>query len=101
MCGCADKNECMYKNGGCSANALCTNTVGSYSCKCKPGYNGNGKMCNRPRGARYCMHYMHTVHSYALHTSIYIQYMAIVGAGYVAVAWRLLTDLSYAVPVSR
>jgi len=41
-----DINECSTNNGGCSSNAVCTNTVGSFSCTCKTGYNGNGVTCN-------------------------------------------------------
>jgi hypothetical protein len=29
----------------CSANAVCSNTAGSYSCGCNPGYSGDGKTC--------------------------------------------------------
>ena len=41
-----DINECSTNNGGCSANAVCTNTVGSFNCACKAGYTGNGISCN-------------------------------------------------------
>ena len=42
---CSDINECAVNNGGCHANAACTNTAGSFSCKCKSGYTGDGKTC--------------------------------------------------------
>lgn len=42
---CADINECMTGNGGCNANALCTNTAGSRTCTCNPGYTGDGFTC--------------------------------------------------------
>ena len=29
----------------CHPNASCTDSVGSYSCVCKPGYSGNGTHC--------------------------------------------------------
>jgi len=29
----------------CDVNAQCTNTLGSYTCACNPGYYGNGKSC--------------------------------------------------------
>ena len=37
-----DINECNGTNHGCSQ--ICTNTMGSYYCSCRPGYNytGNG-----------------------------------------------------------
>ena len=31
-----DTNECRLSNGGCSQ--LCTNTIGSYQCNCRNGY---------------------------------------------------------------
>jgi cysteine-rich repeat protein len=43
---CIDVNEC--KPGGdnnCSANATCANTVGSFTCKCKAGFTGDGVTC--------------------------------------------------------
>jgi hypothetical protein len=42
---CTDINECSVNNGGCSANAACTNTPGSRSCACGPGYVGDGITC--------------------------------------------------------
>lgn len=42
----ADINECAVDNGGCSANAECSNTpAGSRTCKCKTGFEGNGMTC--------------------------------------------------------
>ena len=29
----------------CHANALCYNTIGSFACKCKNGYSGDGGVC--------------------------------------------------------
>jgi len=40
-----DINECLTNNGGCDANADCTNTIGSRTCTCKSGYSGNGLNC--------------------------------------------------------
>jgi len=40
-----DINECSTNNGGCSANAKCTNTDGSFSCECNTGYSGDGFNC--------------------------------------------------------
>ena len=42
---CADVDECQTSNGGCSANATCTNTDGSRTCACNTGYSGNGVTC--------------------------------------------------------
>ena len=33
----ADVNECMNSNGGCAQ--ICNNTIGSYECSCRNGYN--------------------------------------------------------------
>lgn len=40
-----DKDECEEGTHDCSANADCVNTEGSYSCKCLPGFTGDGKQC--------------------------------------------------------
>jgi hypothetical protein len=42
---CVDVNECLTGNGGCAANATCTNTPGSRTCACNAGYAGNGVTC--------------------------------------------------------
>ena len=41
MCSIVDINECTSGQAECAQNALCTNTDGSYSCKCQPGYTGD------------------------------------------------------------
>ncbi|WP_338867742.1 EGF domain-containing protein [Myxococcus stipitatus] len=43
---CTDINECTNGTATCSVNATCSNTQGSYTCACKPGYTGNGRTCN-------------------------------------------------------
>ncbi|WP_426753489.1 EGF domain-containing protein [Myxococcus sp. Y35] len=43
---CGDVNECANGTAQCSVNASCTNTPGSYTCTCKPGYWGNGWVCS-------------------------------------------------------
>ena len=40
-----DIDECSTGTNNCDVNGICTNTIGSYSCKCKPGYIGNGTEC--------------------------------------------------------
>ena len=44
-CDVADIDECATNNGGCSADATCTNNVGSFACTCLPGYTGDGFTC--------------------------------------------------------
>ncbi|KAM7433982.1 hypothetical protein ABFA07_015866 [Porites harrisoni] len=38
-----DLNECL--SSPCDANAVCQNTIGSFTCTCKPGFTGNGLSC--------------------------------------------------------
>ena len=40
-----DVDECAAGSDSCDLNATCTNTVGSYSCVCNPGYDGDGVTC--------------------------------------------------------
>ncbi|XP_033108940.1 fibrillin-1-like, partial [Anneissia japonica] len=42
---CRDIPECMEKRDDCSVNAICMNTLGSYTCNCNSGYEGNGTSC--------------------------------------------------------
>ncbi|VDO29066.1 unnamed protein product [Onchocerca flexuosa] len=42
---CIDINECAQANL-CHENAFCKNIMGSYSCHCQPGYEGDGFNCN-------------------------------------------------------
>jgi len=46
VCDGADINECATDNAGCLAEAICTNSVGSFSCSCPPGYTGDGFTCS-------------------------------------------------------
>ena len=41
-----DLDECKDKTHQCDVNANCTNIPGSYNCTCRPGYTGNGSICN-------------------------------------------------------
>ena len=41
-----DLDECKDKTHQCDVNANCTNIPGSYNCTCRPGYSGNGSICN-------------------------------------------------------
>lgn len=38
-------DECAASPSPCDQNATCTNTIGSYICKCKTGFTGDGKTC--------------------------------------------------------
>ena len=43
----ADVNECSAdETNDCDPNALCQNTNGSYKCRCKEGYTGDGRNCS-------------------------------------------------------
>ncbi len=42
---CQDVNECANGSAMCSADAKCTNAVGSYVCQCDAGWQGDGKTC--------------------------------------------------------
>ena len=41
-----DIDECATNTDQCSINAICTNLLGGYSCRCKDFYTGNGFVCN-------------------------------------------------------
>lgn len=41
-----DVSECSSGLHSCSADAVCSDTKGSYKCSCKPGYSGDGWSCN-------------------------------------------------------
>jgi len=41
-----DINECAVGKSSCSANAICLNSPGSFTCSCKQGFIGNGSQCD-------------------------------------------------------
>ena len=42
-----DIDECSSSEANeCDSNALCTNTEGSYVCRCIRGYEGDGRTCS-------------------------------------------------------
>lgn len=45
-----DLDECAIPNE-CDLNALCTNTEGSYVCRCRKGFEGDGRNCT---GSKTC-----------------------------------------------
>lgn len=45
-CDCIDINECADEElNNCHVNATCLDTIGSFTCTCKEGYEGNGTSC--------------------------------------------------------
>ena len=44
--GCTDIDECSLETHNCDAEANCNNTVGSFECKCKDDYIGDGITCS-------------------------------------------------------
>ena len=46
---CADLNECSTSHE-CHTKAKCTNSIGTYDCKCETGFIGNGRNCNCQKG---------------------------------------------------
>ncbi len=43
---CVNINECSLDTHNCHSNAVCTDTPGSFTCACKPGYSGSGTSCS-------------------------------------------------------
>ena len=41
----SDMDECTSFSGLCHADAICQNTVGSFTCTCKAGFTGDGRFC--------------------------------------------------------
>jgi len=44
-CDYVDIDECAINTAGCNPKATCTNTIGSFTCTCLPGYGGDGFTC--------------------------------------------------------
>ena len=42
----SDVNECSSRSNRCHRNAECQNNIGSYTCRCQTGYQGNGYSCS-------------------------------------------------------
>ena len=40
-----DIDECAIGDDDCDVNAECINDQGSFSCVCRDGYEGDGKVC--------------------------------------------------------
>jgi hypothetical protein len=43
---CTDIDECARGTDSCHPRASCTNTQGSFTCQCDPGFSGNGVLCS-------------------------------------------------------
>ena len=41
-----DADECKHNEHNCSLDASCRNTIGSFECHCKSGYQGDGVQCS-------------------------------------------------------
>ena len=50
-----DINECSTEQP-CSVHAECVNSIGSYSCNCYPGFEGNGETCDNINECEKHMH---------------------------------------------
>ncbi len=44
-CVLSDDDECVLGTDNCDVNAECTNTEGSFTCTCNPGFTGDGVFC--------------------------------------------------------
>lgn len=42
----SDVDECAQTGVVCDQNAVCTNTIGSFRCRCNPGFIGDGTTCS-------------------------------------------------------
>ena len=51
----SDRNECEDGSAKCPVNAVCSNTAGSYSCRCAEGYTLNEQgLCAGENQRREC-----------------------------------------------
>ncbi|RWS25534.1 nidogen-1-like protein, partial [Leptotrombidium deliense] len=44
---CVDVDECALNRHVCDVNAVCSNAIGRYDCRCRPGFKGDGFRCER------------------------------------------------------
>ena len=54
-------NECTEDVANCADEAICVNTIGSYSCNCPEGYNGDGRQ-HGERCVGKLSHYIYDTH---------------------------------------
>ena len=62
----SDIDECSEESSNeCDANADCKNTEGSYSCRCREDYFGDGKICSGKQFKFISFYYFqHTIQSF-------------------------------------
>ena len=54
---CTDVNECALPHSPCgSADAVCINTAGSFTCSCNDGFMGDGGFCVSGKCVHVCVH---------------------------------------------
>ena len=41
----SDIDECTVELDNCDMNAVCTNTIGDFTCECMAGFTGDGVSC--------------------------------------------------------
>ena len=52
----SDINECARSTNNCHPQARCENTIGSFKCKCRDGFAGNGVRCSGMSSQHYVSH---------------------------------------------
>ena len=66
-------DECAQSLHDCDTNATCINSVGSYSCQCNAGFQGDGRSCIGWLVSSihtYCLHLYHFSHLVLLLSTI-------------------------------
>lgn len=68
-----DINECLTNNGGCAQ--ICSNTVGSFTCSCRPGYslNSDRRGCSGkfPKYVVWVLMFIFELFMYQISTSVH------------------------------
>lgn len=77
-----DIDECKTSKAVCSADALCTNTLGSFVCTCKPEYTGDARTPGGCRDIDECEVLEHPCGTYAICENAVPGYNCICPQGY-------------------